>query len=315
MNESREQAGSTKFTDHPNCPRCGYDLGGVVSMWEGAGCCPVEGRCSECGLEFEWGLVFTDSAHTWLFEYDARHKLVRRFLRTVLMTCRPWRFWREVALTDQTYLRRLCLLPAILLAVLFVLRFAEAYWWHLEVGTWGAWARPTTWDETAKWFVGNIWAGSGRMTWDGSVAPFFLGTLGATLSWSLLLLLSFKLMPVSIRRARVSNRHLWRVSIYTYVPAIVLLIGWSIAGLLADALYHWVGFPMDWFRTSEQTLDALISTIGWFSWQSMCWFIACRHYLKLPHAFGIASLLTITSGLMLGVIAILWMNQSMTGSF
>ena len=36
----------------PLCPRCRYDLAGVVASWSSA--CPCAGVCSECGLDFLW---------------------------------------------------------------------------------------------------------------------------------------------------------------------------------------------------------------------------------------------------------------------
>ena len=35
----------------PTCPRCGYDLSGIVASWKDA--CPLTGICSECVLEFQ----------------------------------------------------------------------------------------------------------------------------------------------------------------------------------------------------------------------------------------------------------------------
>ena len=38
-----------------HCPRCGYDLGGVVAIFRDS--CPLEGTCSECGMALRWGEV------------------------------------------------------------------------------------------------------------------------------------------------------------------------------------------------------------------------------------------------------------------
>ena len=48
------------MTPKTSCPRCGYDLAGVVESWNHAESlsCPLNGTCSECGLGFEWADVF-----------------------------------------------------------------------------------------------------------------------------------------------------------------------------------------------------------------------------------------------------------------
>ena len=38
-----------------SCPRCGYDQRGVIAQWTDT--CDLDGRCTECGLAFEWARV------------------------------------------------------------------------------------------------------------------------------------------------------------------------------------------------------------------------------------------------------------------
>ena len=55
----------------PRCPRCGYDLRGVVTTWADA--CPLESTCSECGLFFAWSEVIGPLAPRpgWCVEFAA----------------------------------------------------------------------------------------------------------------------------------------------------------------------------------------------------------------------------------------------------
>ncbi len=96
----------------PSCPRCGYDLTGVVESWSEQ--CPVEGVCSECGLGFDWADILDPKRQSlyWLYEHRRGIALVA-FLKTTLIVFIPWVFWRRVRLHHWISPRRLCLYPAV----------------------------------------------------------------------------------------------------------------------------------------------------------------------------------------------------------
>lgn len=314
MVESRRKTGPTIFTAHPQCPRCRYDLGGLVSLWDDAGCCTLEGRCSECGLKFEWGLIFADSEHPWVCDVHHQKKRVRRWLRTIFMTYRPWRFWREVTMMDRVSMIRLLAIPLILLCILLGFQILANGWWSVD----SEWLEPNpvVWLKVALRafeLLGRspTWAGA----WNGDVTSIINGVLLAIALWCALMVMSFGLLPHSMRQARVAKRHLWRVAVYTYVPFVPYFIIWAFLDLIMYSLSMNPGSPyVDLWRW--QIIGcSVVPVVGWLIWQLTCWTIACDKYLKLPHSFGIAFLLSVASGLMVVVIGVLWYNYSLVGSF
>jgi len=84
------------------CPRCGYDLTGALKQWPDDAC-PLEGRCTECGLVFEWGDVLAPEQResAWVLETDRpRRSLPRRVLGTFVRSWRPRRFWSRLSMAQ-----------------------------------------------------------------------------------------------------------------------------------------------------------------------------------------------------------------------
>jgi len=115
--------GDTSATDrraaaHPaRCPRCGYDLHGAMAQWPGD-TCPLEGRCTECGLEFEWGDVLAADLRepVWAVETDRpRRPVGRRVLGTLLHARRPRRFWGRLSMAQPARPRLLALFLVLVL--------------------------------------------------------------------------------------------------------------------------------------------------------------------------------------------------------
>lgn len=95
----------TDTSHHPasrcECLRCGYDLSGAAAAWNHAEStsCPMRGTCSECGLEFAWGDVFSPTLGParGYFENAEGLGLVSA-LRTWLWTLWPPLFWSYVGM-------------------------------------------------------------------------------------------------------------------------------------------------------------------------------------------------------------------------
>jgi len=102
------------------CPRCGYDQRGVVEAWSDS--CPLDGVCSECGLEFAWAHVFNPGLHPprWCVEYARWWGVPWRAITTLLMSLLPMRFWRTLRMHHQFKWRRMLLYLLVLLMLPYV---------------------------------------------------------------------------------------------------------------------------------------------------------------------------------------------------
>src|SRR5688572_3879237 len=79
------------------CPLCEYNLRGLT-----------EPRCPECGYRFEWHDVFNSDRyqHPFLFEHHPERN-IWSFVRTLVGTLLPVRFWESVQPTLPLRARRL----------------------------------------------------------------------------------------------------------------------------------------------------------------------------------------------------------------
>lgn len=83
----------------PSCPRCGYDLSGIVDSWQAS--CPVEGICSECGHEFDWKDAYDNlyRLRRWFFEVCPSYRFDRVCVTWVRALWPPC-FWKAVGKTQ-----------------------------------------------------------------------------------------------------------------------------------------------------------------------------------------------------------------------
>jgi len=72
-------------------------VSGAIATWTNE--CPLEGRCSECGLDFAWTDVLGPLRRVpkWFFE-TAKRKKIRAATSTSVRTLMPWHFWKCVPL-------------------------------------------------------------------------------------------------------------------------------------------------------------------------------------------------------------------------
>lgn len=104
------------------CPCCGYDLQGEIARWEEA--CPLQGRCVECGTEFDWELIYFSHRYglPWLVEHaQERWDFARRWLPTWWRVLLPPWFWRDLRVTHPVSVRRAVwwvVLPCLVLQLL-----------------------------------------------------------------------------------------------------------------------------------------------------------------------------------------------------
>jgi len=116
-------------TSSTRCPRCFYDLRGIVATWDDS--CAVGGRCAECGLEFEWGELLNPARcpPRWCVEYaQSLARVVITFIQTLAMSFAPARFWHDLRMTHAPRWRRIIAVP-ITLAILLYLIFSSQQAW------------------------------------------------------------------------------------------------------------------------------------------------------------------------------------------
>jgi len=105
-----------------HCPRCGYDLRGVVSVWGDA--CPLEGTCTECGLRFEWGALLMPEKFEplWCVEFAPdRRQVPRACVTTAQRTFWPWGFWSRMQMSFDVRWRRLAVYVSVLIAAVVLM--------------------------------------------------------------------------------------------------------------------------------------------------------------------------------------------------
>jgi len=92
----------------PSCPRCGYDLRGVMSLWQES--CPLMGKCSECGLDYEWSVVCDPLKYEpkWGVEFSPGWKSVPiSSFKTFCISFVPWYFWSRLQMSYPIRWKRL----------------------------------------------------------------------------------------------------------------------------------------------------------------------------------------------------------------
>ena len=100
------------------CPRCGYDLRGVVAAWRES--CPLSGTCAECGLTFDWEYILRPNRLTphWCVEFVPRRRGVPwAAAKTLLRSFWPWGFWKRMNMAFPIYWGRLAICMLLLLIV------------------------------------------------------------------------------------------------------------------------------------------------------------------------------------------------------
>jgi len=99
---------SLKAKRNAQCPRCGYDLRGVMSLWEAS--CPLMGKCSECGLDYEWAIVSQPEKYEpgWCVEFSPGWLSVpKSAFKTFCCSFVPWYFWSRLHMSYSLRLGRL----------------------------------------------------------------------------------------------------------------------------------------------------------------------------------------------------------------
>ncbi len=269
------------------CPNCRYALMRGDNETVASEIC-----CSECGEVFNWGQVERLNVQPWMLETQVGGSWAMVFLRTVLTSFMPRRFWRHASLEeDEVRLRPIVVavvLPLILLAVLSGLAiylFAISYQ--------GGGKSP----------VGEQWAEFVRAT--GEILRPFAAIFSGLIVSAILMPVAFLAAGSSRRAQAVGAIHLWRVMWYSLIwPSwliLLLMLPFLYALMRNDedlAIYCSPYIVQILFRESISAINMGVMVgvtlifgglVSWWWWQ------AARLYLGLADAGRVTLLALVLS--------------------
>lgn len=289
----------------PICPKCGYDQSGEIATWECV--CPLKGRCSECGTEFEWAKVYAilnewGSCVDWYAEHaDGLGELIKRAPGTMFRLMFPSRFFKDI-----NHRRRICLgmLVRWVIVVFIVMHILVSPIGALANRAEGSWSRfgsypqPSWWDgiensffntinsilfpythiaksgnglDMYPLFIGYEWADYSYIAWIG---------VGAVLFWMALIGFVFLVRAEGERQWRREVLLLARVVILSVMPILVYLqvvrLGFGIhAATGMTNATNWVPWMM------------LGSVLVMIFWQQLIWTHAVRTIWQIKRSWAI----------------------------
>lgn len=141
----------TRNLHNARCPRCGYELRGLIESWRES--CPLLGICSECGLKFIWSEVLHPEKYEplWCVEFPSAGPIWRSALKTYLRSFLPWRFFSELKMANAVRWKRLLAYVTLLITSLLTCYVIEQSTvailaWRLcqqELSSLQTWAKAT----------------------------------------------------------------------------------------------------------------------------------------------------------------------------
>ena len=298
-NRGMHVSGAIQTQLEPKCPRCGYDLRGETLQWTEQ--CPLDGRCTECGLSLEWVDVLSVKRQRphWFVEYaDGIRSLIARTPKTLFKMFRPIAFWRDVQMWHRVQWPRLMTYLILIAVVLYLLCGA------VNAATFVAsWINQVN-DATAKVFVqpkpfetqklaqaffdpfnrNSMIDRSDQRTFF-EIAPFIIEYL-------VLCPVGMALLPASRRIAKVRWSHVVRIALHgTNCFALIAVLAIAGCGVAELGRIH----------TSIGSVD--LTDIAWYAlcatpvYQFIWWSVATKHYLKMKHAWGVGAAVVIIAAL------------------
>jgi hypothetical protein len=297
--------------EHLACPLCDYDLRGLT-----------EARCPECGYAFDWAELRdpTRRLHPYLFEHHPQRN-VRSFLRTLLGSQFPRRFWRTLFPTQPSRPRRLLLYAAlvasIVLAPFLLLTGYRMYEMDQRARANRVTLMKTMTPEFRAMADANYGGVGGWMDVNMPLFPSrnyfrfrnivnwwqiggaFQVTAFAVL-WPWLTVLSLLVFRASMRRARVRPVHVLRCVIYTADAAVLIAVA---AGAFWFFYDPWLSRSGTWYGTwyqfkSDRSVVYVLG--GMFLILTYRLWIAYKRYLRFDHALATA----IASQVMIGLLTL-----------
>ncbi|MCZ6835835.1 MAG: hypothetical protein O7G85_08685 [Planctomycetota bacterium] len=156
-------------------------------------------------------------------------------------------------------------------------------------------ARQRLW--TRIWYDTRASIRSSRFLVPGLPVPVTV-ILAQSMLLILLCPLGFLALPRSLQKAKVRHSHLFRIWIYSFAllaaPFFILFVG--------RFVMQW---PMLGFMSPVTRLAMLryVMFSGSLLWLVLWWSLACKHFLKLPHAWGVGVSMVVL-GYIMGLLVI-----------
>jgi len=300
---------------HPiscQCPRCGYDLSGVIVAWDHS--CPLEGTCSECGLALQWSKVLNPvlSIPPWFLEHPYK-RIFRNFLPTFVRALRPRRFWNRIRMEHPIRRGRLAhFVFEILLSIHLIIGYLTvactySIFWPARVANGEI---PTSIVSSMalalvfpyrEWQPDySVWAGAD------SIPPIIDAWGPFWLLWIIFTPAAYLLLGTTMRRTKVRKVHLVRVAVYSLAPLSYLAGLYYLIVACRSSWWDLTPPPWvaaEWIDRGCERIDRVVSIRVIFSiiiglWLLWSWRCASRYYLKIPHALGVATAMMLIGGLL-----------------
>lgn len=294
--------------EHGECPRCGYDLSGVVAAWKDA--CDLEGVCSECGLRFWWKEILAPSrlGPGWSFEHGGKPSW-RRWLRTAGRSLWPGALWRSLRLGHDVRFSRLALFALVALAVFHMGTLAAVVINHNFFGNYSmiTYRDSSPWD-AALWPYGQEVIFGTASTYDG-MEPVLLVALAPAVFMPLAMLV----LGQTFRAARVRRRHLARGFVYS-LPVSLVAFWVGVSGVLT-----WIALPYVPIAIYQPAPPgARLIVVGALLlgpvFVGVWWYFFVSRYLRLRHPLAVTILMLVVATLATAVAGALLATRALARS-
>lgn len=296
----------------PICPRCGYDLGGLIAAWTQS--CPLRSTCSECGLDFDCSRALSPRVigPRWSYEHGFTREASRwRFTSYVAVL--PRKLFGELAVDHRVNAPRLVWFTILWLALIHVTTAVLSLGVMLNVlrgpagmpGMLGSYWYEDDFLSFALTQLVLPYTGVLRMPIGASfiqipLLPLFILVYVPTFlmpAWLMLL-------GTSLRMARVRKVHLLRGVAYS-VPCAALCLVACVATTFAVPLAQpYLGLMLPRLVLAGVVLFCLGHHLTW-------WYLFIRRYLRLRHAAAVVLLNSVMSVLVVMIVLILLSSWSM----
>ncbi len=313
------------------CPRCGYDLRGAIGTW--ADQCPLQGTCTECGLQFAWVEVLHPEKFEprWCIEYaPGRLGVLAGAIKTLGRSLWPWRFFSSLKMSHTVHPRRLALYLVFLLLMPGILYVAEQTTVAVRVryeligqnrsitsvnhlyfaAIIEAVFKPTSSNSSGSYTVGTavmpypppnrlhevyeiVQTGGRRPSTNAFVLSIY-PSLGA---WSYGVVISL-LLPVGFVLLPISRR---RAKVRWIHVGRVTAYGFIIPCVLASAFFVCgvVAYLRPEWRNNAMAMAMWMNFLLPAPLLTIWWAVAIKRYLRMPHAWLVSILLALIALLIL----------------